>query len=273
MTLRIAHNVDATVMHRNLTVSSNRLSVAMQRLSSGLRINSAADDAAGLGISEKMRGQINGLDQANRNIQDGIGALAIMDGALDQIGSILIRARELAVQFNNGVLSFADKDSIIIELNSLSDEVARIAGSATYNGITLLAAPTGTMITLQVGANDGETIGLSLVDAFGASGRVRPVSFFALPWLDADITGIDGDAINVSLARAEIGANMNRLEHALAANQAKQENLMACESRIRDTDFAQEMTVLTRQQIIQQSSTTLLAQANQNSAHVLSLLS
>lgn len=271
MTLRIAHNVEAAITHRNLTSATNRLSVSMQRLSSGLRINSAADDAAGLGISEKMRGQIRGIAQANRNIQDGMSMLATMEGALQEVSTILLRARTLAVQFNNGVLDFAQKDAIILELGSLSDEVGRIAASANFNGITLLAAP-GAVVTLQVGANAGDTMTVSLSDMFGAANPVRPVSFFAVPWLDADITGLDGDSQNIATLRAEIGAMQNRLEHALAANQNYQENLMSAESRIRDTDIAAEVTVMTRQQILQQSSTAMLAQANLQSQNVLQLL-
>ena len=271
MTLRIAHNVEAATTHRNLSVATNRLATSMQRLSSGLRINSAADDAAGLGISETMRAQIKGLAAANRNIQDGMSLLQTMDGALAEVSSILLRARELAVQFNNGVLDFSQKAAIITELGSLSDEVARIAGAAQFNGITLLASPM-TTLTLQVGANAGDTIAISLSDLFGAAAPVRPISFFALPWLDADITGIDGDAANVTALRAQIGAMQNRLEHALNANQISQENLMAAESRIRDTDVAAEVSVMTRQQILQQTSTAMLAQANMQSQSVLQLL-
>lgn len=243
----------------------------MQRLSSGLRINSAADDAAGLGISEKMRGQIRGLDQANRNIQDGMSMLATMDGALEQVSAILLRARTLAVQFNNGVLDYTQKSAIITELGSLSDEVARIAGGTNFNGITLLAAP-GAVVTLQVGANASDTLAVSLSDLFGAAAPVRPISFFALPWLVADITGLDGDAQNVASLRAEIGAMQNRLEHGLTANQSYQENLMSAESRIRDTDIAAEVTIMTKQQILQQTSTAMLAQANMQSQNVLQLL-
>jgi flagellin len=273
MTLRIAHNIDAAVVHRSLNSATSGVSTALQRLSSGLRINSAADDAAGLSISEKMRGQIRGLEQANRNIQDGMSMLATMDGALEQVSAILVRARTLAVQFNNDVLDFTQKGDIITELNSLSDEVARIASSTSFNGIGLLnATGAAATLTLQVGANSGDVIAISLSDMFGAANPVRPVSFFALPWLQADITGLDGDGQNIASLRGTIGAAQNRLEHALNSNQNAQENLMAAESRIRDVDIATEATVLSRQQILQQTSMALLAQANQSSQSVLQLL-
>lgn len=245
----------------------------MQRLSSGLRINSAADDAAGLGISERLRGQIRGLEQANRNIQDGISMLQTMEGTLETVHSILQRARELAVQYNNGTLSWDAKDAIQLEMVALSDEIARLEGATTFNGIELLTDATAT-ITLQVGANDGEVIRVSLADLFGpALNLVRPVSFFALPWLQADIVGLDAHIADVATARGRIGAQVNRLEHALNANQTTLENYMAAESRIRDADMATEMAALTKQQIIQKSGMAMLAAAQGKRSRILDLLS
>ncbi|MCZ4495707.1 MAG: flagellin FliC [Thermoleophilia bacterium] len=272
LSLRIAHNVDAVQVQRHLNASNDRIAVAMKRLSSGLRINSAADDAAGLGISEQLRGQIRGLEQANRNVQDGISMLNTMDAALDTVHSILQRARELAVQFNNGVLDMQQKGLIIEEFNQLSDEVARIEGMTMFNGIPLLQNA-NSLITLQVGANDGETITVSLVDLFGGGlALVRPNTFNALPWLDADIQGFDLHINDVALARTRIGAITNRLEYTLASNQNRQENYMSAESRIRDVDMAAEMITLTRQQVLQASAGTALLFAQQSPSRILDLL-
>jgi len=244
----------------------------MKRLSTGLRINSSSDDAAGLGISERMRGQIRGLDRASRNIQDGISMLETMEGALSAVHSILQRAREIAVQFNNGTNSWDDRQAIAAELIALSNEVYRIESTTSFNGIQLMQDATAT-VTLQVGANNGETISVSLVDLFGSGlNLVRSASFFTLPWLDADISLLDLDIDNVSLARTRIGAVSNRLEHARQANLSLQENLMAAESRLRDVDMALEMSELTRHQMLHANSAMLLKMAQQSPARVLDLL-
>jgi len=271
MSLRIAHNVEAQGVLRNLNVSSDRMAVAMKRLSSGLRINSAADDAAGLGISEQMRAQIRGLEMANRNVQDGMSMVATMEAALDEVHSILQRGRELAVQFNNDTYSFSDKGAIIQELTALSDEIYRIEQTTTFNGLRLLDS--STVVTLQVGANQGETMTVSMVDLFGAGlNLVRPVTFFALPWLSADIAGFDLHIQDVSNARTRLGAISNRLEHTLNANLNAQENLMSAESRIRDVDMASEMTQFTKQQVLQLSTQTALVFAQQSPGRILDLL-
>ena len=262
MSLRINTNVEAVAAHRHVRVASDKLSVAMRRLSSGLRINSAADDAAGLGISERLRGQIRGLEQANRNIQDGISMLQTAEAALETVHQILHRARELAVQYNNGTNSIAAKQAISRELIQLSNEVARIEGQVSFNGIPLLQNAM-TTITLQVGANAGDTISVSMADLFGAGlSLVRPVTFFTLPWLSSDISGMDLHIQDVATARGRFGAMINRLEHALSANSNQIESYMAAESRIRDADMAKEMTELVRQRVLQQSSMAMLAQAN-----------
>ena len=244
----------------------------MQRLSSGLRINTAGDDAAGLGISERMRGQIRSLEQANRNIQDGISMLQTAEAALETVHSILHRARELAVQYNSGTYDTAAKQAISNELVQLSAEVRRIEDTTMFNGIPLLQNAMAT-ITLQVGANVGDAIAVSMADLFGPGlALVRPITFFTLPWLDADIDGFDVHINDVSTARGRIGSTVNRLEHALSANQAKLEGYMSSESRIRDADMAFEMTVLARQQVLLQSSTAMLAQANGSRSRALDLL-
>src|ERR671931_2602539 len=159
MALRINSNVDAMAAHRHLAQTSDKLAQSMERLSSGLRINKAADDAAGLGISEKMRGQINGMAQAQRNIQDGVSMVQTAEGNLDEVHSILQRVRELAVQYKNGSLSQSGKDAIQSEVNQLSSEIDRIQTAAQFNGVTLLG--TSAAVTFQVGANDGETIAIT----------------------------------------------------------------------------------------------------------------
>ncbi len=263
MSLRINTNVEAVAAHRHVRVASDRLSVAMKRLSTGLRINSAGDDAAGLGISERLRGQIRGLEQANRNIQDGISLLQTAEATLETVHQILHRARELAVQYNNGTYSTAQKTMISRELIQLSNEISRIEGQALFNGISLLSDAT-TTITLQIGANSTvtDTISISLADLFGAGlALVRPVTFFTLPWLSADIEGFDLHIQDVATARGRFGAQINRLEHALAANQNQIEAYMSAESRIRDADVAQEMTTMARQQVLLRSSMAMLAHA------------
>lgn len=253
---------------RQLGVSSDRMALAMKRLSSGFRINSAADDAAGLGISERMRGQIRSLEQANRNVQDGISMLQVAEAALETVHSILHRARELAVQYNNDTYSWTDKDAISRELVALSDEIARIEGSTFFNGIPLLQSATAT-ITLQVGPEQGDTIRVSLADLFGPGlSLVRPVTFFTVPWIDADITGMDAHIKDVALARGRLGGYVNRLEHTMQANLASQEALMSAESRIRDADMAMEMSAFVKQQILQQSGMAMLAHANNKPAEI-----
>lgn len=273
MSLRIAHNLEAVGVHRQLAVNSSRLETSMQRLASGLRINDASDDAAGLGISERMRAQISGLEQANRNIQDGISLLQVMDGVLNEVQSILQRARELTVYHNSGTLSFASKAVIKQELVSLSAEIGRLEQGTNFNGIALMRNASA-ILTLQVGANDGQIITISLVDLLGptAGSLVRPNTFFTVPWLPADIAGFDMHIDDVSLARGRLAGVQNRLEHALNVNATQQENLMSAESRIRDVDVAAEMTQFTRTKVMQQAASAMLAQANQAPQHLLQLL-
>jgi len=262
MSLRINTNVDAQAAHRYLTKTSEQVSKSMERLSSGLRINKAADDAAGLGISEKMRSQIRGLAQSQRNIQDGVSMVQTAEGNLDEVQSILQRVRELAVQYKNGSLSTAGKGAIQSEVDALSSEVTRIQGAAQFNGIDLLSS-TAAAVTFQVGANDGQSISITFSAVTVSS--YATLSTLALSTIDSDV-----DA--VSAARAGFGAVQNRLEHALAVTGSYQENLTSAESRIRDVDMAEEMVNLTKNQILQQAGTAMLAQANQAPHAVLQLL-
>jgi flagellin len=265
MSLRINTNVDAMQAHRALQNSTNAVSKSMERLTSGLRINRAADDAAGLGISEKMRGQIRGLAQAQRNIQDGVSMVQTAEGNLDEVHSMLQRVRELAVQYKNGSLSAENKTAIQSEVNQLASEIDRIGGAAEFNGIKLLSS--SSTISFQVGANDGEVITVALV-SLGAN---VSASTFSLSD-SAVLSSIDSAIDKVSAARATFGAVQNRLEHTLSVQASTAENLTSAESRIRDVDMAEEMTALTKNQILQQAGTSMLAQANQSPQSVLSLL-
>jgi flagellin len=267
MSLRINTNVEAFNAHRQLSGTSEKLGKAMERLSSGYRINRAADDAAGLAITEKLRGQIGGLEQAQRNAQDAISLVQTAEGNLQEVHSMLQRVRELAVQFKNGALSTSDRAAIQSEVNMLASEVERIGSSAQFNGILLLSAAAN--ITFQVGAQDGEVITVATI-SLGAG--VPPAAFQLSATGPTDISEIDSAIDAVSAQRAQFGAVQNRLEHTLSNLAVYNENLMASESRIRDVDMAAEMVNFTKLQILQQSGTAMLAQANQTPQSVLQLL-
>jgi flagellin len=267
MSLRINSNVEAFSAHRSLSRSTEALTKSMERLSTGSRINRAADDAAGLGISEKMRGQIRGLAQAQRNIQDGVSMVQTAEGNLDEVHSMLQRVRELAVQYKNGSTSAAGRAAIQTEVNQLASEIERIGTSAEFNGVKLLN--TAGTVTFQIGANDGETVKVATISL----GTTVGSTFFSLTANGStDISQIDTAITKVSAARATFGAVQNRLEHALGATSAYQENLVAAESRIRDVDMAEEMVTLTKNQILSQAGQAMLAQANQAPQSVLALL-
>jgi flagellin len=266
MSLRINTNVEAFNAHRQLAGTSEKLGKAMERLASGYRINRAADDAAGLAISEKLQGQIGGLSQAQRNSQDAISLVQTAEGNLQEVHSMLQRVRDLAVQYKNGSLSATDRTAIQSEVNMLGSEVERIGSSAQFNGILLLSAAAN--ITFQVGAADGEVITVSTISL----GQSAPPSAFALTATGADISEIDAAIDSISAQRAQFGAVQNRLEHTLSNLAVYQENLTASESRIRDVDMAAEMVNFTKLQILQQSGTAMLAQANQTPQSVLQLL-
>src|SRR4051812_22016717 len=274
MALRIQNNVEAFNAHRQLQGTASKAAKAMEKLSSGYRINRAADDAAGLAISEKMRSQIGGLDQAQRNAQDGVSLVQTAEGALNEVHSMLQRIRDLRVQFDNGTLSEGDKDAIATEVGQLATEIKDIGSQTKFNGIDLLNG--GSSIDFQVGAASGETITLSAFSLTGSSGA-SDVTDASGATASADLANLDLDAIddaikNVSTARANFGAVQNRLEHRLNNLATYQENLVASESRIRDVDMASEMVNFTKLQILQQAGTSMLAQANQAPQGVLSLL-
>ena len=268
MSLRIQNNVEAFGAHRNLNQTSNALSKSMERLSSGYRINRGADDAAGLGISEKMRGQIRGLAQSQRNIGDGVSLVQTAEANLDETHNMLQRVRELAVQYNNSTNSAANKSAIQSEVYQLASEIERIGQSAKFNGISLLNSA-GT-VTFQVGANDGQVITVATVSLGGtvATGAAQWHNLASVSSLETIDSAIDA----VSATRATFGAVQNRLEYANRAAAAYQENLVAAESRIRDVDMAAEMINFTKNQILTQAGQSMLSQANQGSQGVLSLL-
>ena len=275
MGLRIQNNVEAFNAHRQLTGTAAKAAKSMEKLSSGYRINRAADDAAGLAISEKMRAQIGGLAQAQRNAQDGISLVQTAEGSLNEVHSMLQRVRDLKVQYLNDTLSSGDKAAIVSEVTALAKEITDIGGKTEFNGITLLngTGGSGGTITFQVGANGGETVTVQTKDILGASGTGGIDSIATAANFDAiGISDIDAAITNISTLRSDLGAAQNRLEHRLNNLATYQENLVASESRIRDVDMASEMVNFTKLGILQQAGTSMLAQANQSPQSVLSLL-
>ncbi len=268
MSLRIQNNIEALGAHRALTGTNHKLEKAMTRLSSGYRVNSAADDAAGLAISERMRGQIRGLSQALRNAQDGVSMVQTAEGSLHEVHAMLQRVRELAVQYKNGSLSEGDRTAIQSEVNELKAEVERIGRTAQFNGTPLLNG-VNAAITFQVGANDGESIAVSMISL---SGTIGPDAFALTAGGTTDISEIDVALDKVSAQRANFGAVQNRFEHALSNLGAYRDNLVAAESRIRDVDMAEQMVDFAKLKVLQEAGTAMLAQANQSSQSVLALL-
>ncbi len=275
MSLRIQNNVEAFNAHRQLTATSSKAAKAMERLSSGYRVNRASDDAAGLAISEKMRSQIGGVAQAQRNAQDGVSLVQTAEGALTEVHSMLQRVRDLKVQSENDTLNSDDLGAIRKEIKALGEEIGDIQSDTKFNGISLLngSGGSGGTISFQVGANTGETVSVTTKDIAGASGTgaIDGISGTA-GWEAVSLDAIDTAINNVSTIRSDFGAVQNRLEHRLNNLATYQENLVASESRIRDVDMAQEMVNFTKLGILQQAGTSMLAQANQAPQNVLSLL-
>ena len=273
MGLRINSNVEALNAHRNLLATTNVLSKSMERLSSGLRINRASDDAAGLAISEKLRGQVKGLNQAVRNAQDGISFIQTAEGALNETHSILQRMRELAVQGANDTLTDQDRDAIQQEINSLLAEVDRIANTTEFNTKKLLNGDAATTaLNFQIGANTGQSIAVTIATATTAALTINGISVGSHSLANQAIASLDNAIKAISESRAKLGAIQNRLEHTITNLGVAAENLAASESRIRDADMAQEMVTFTKLQILQQAGTAMLAQANLAPQSVLALL-
>ena len=275
MSLTVNTNVAALNAYRNLSGTQGSLGSSLEKLASGFRINRAADDAAGLAISEGMRSQIGGMKQAVRNAQDGISLVQTAEGALQEVHSILQRMRDLSVQGANDTNNTAARSNIATEMSQLSEELGRIADSTEFNGTKLLDG-SATALNFQVGAAGNSTsaitVDLTNADVSTIATTVSALTVDTHANAQAAIEAIDTEISSVSTARAELGAYQNRFDHTIKNLNVAVENLSASESRIRDTDMAQEMMNFTRSQILSQAGTAMLAQANQVPQGVLRLL-
>jgi len=268
----INHNLNAMNAHRNMMDNTTKAGKSMEKLSSGLRINKAGDDAAGLAISEKMRGQIRGLNQASRNGQDGISMIQTAEGALNETHDVLQRMRELAVQASNDTNVTADRDAIKSELTQLSSEITRIASQTEFNTRKLLNS--GLTVKFHVGANSGQTVQLSINKANASSLGLKAsnIRVSKQSLAEAAIANINSAITTVSTSRANLGALQNRLEHTIKNVDTSAENLQAAESRVRDVDMAKEMMNFSKNNILNQAAQAMLSQANQAPQGVLQLL-
>lgn len=269
-------NMSSLVSQKNLSHSRNALGTAMERLSSGMRINSAKDDAAGQAIANRMNSQIKGMAQAQRNANDGISMIQTTEGALNQINNNLQRVRELAVQAASDTNDIADRESIQTEITERINEIERVAKSASFNGIKL-ADGTNTSLQIQIGANteaedsitinltDATTTGLSVADLTAGAVTDSGKAYETIDAVDAALKTVD-------TARSGLGATLNRFDSVISNLQNSETNLSAARSRIEDADYAKEVAEMTRAQILQQAGTSVLAQANQIPQGVLSLL-
>jgi len=269
--MRIQHNIAALNTHRNLTANQSQSSKNLEKLSSGYKINRAGDDAAGLAISEKMRGQIRGLDMASKNAQDSISLIQTAEGALNETHSILQRMRELAVQSSNDTNVTSDRTAIQSEIDALSSEITRIAANTEFNTQNLLGGSFSGK-TFQIGANASQSITLSIATMDASALSVDGLTLTTQTGADAAITTINDAIETVSKTRSSLGAVQNRLEHTINNLGATSENLTAAESRIRDVDMAKEMMAFTKNNILTQAAQSMLAQANQQPQGVLQLL-
>jgi len=274
MGLRVNSNIASLNAQRSLSTTTERLQANYRRLSTGLRISTASDDAAGLAISERFRAQIRSTNQAIRNAQDGISLTQTGEGALNEVSSILIRMRELSIQASNGTVSDADRATLHQEFADLINEIDRIAQSTTFNGVKLLDG-TGSTLTFQVGTGTTtgiDTIQLSTSDTLALTLGLSTLDIGSggLPTLA--VQQLDGAINAVSRVRGQFGAAQNRLSTTIANLQIQSENLSAAESRIRDVDVAVETSALTRNSILQQAAISILAQANTQPQAALQLL-
>ena len=281
----INHNMSSLYANRTLGVSNDQMMGNIEKLSSGQRINKAGDDASGLAVSEKMRSQIRGLNQANRNIQNGVSFIQSTEGYLQETQDILQRIRELAVQSANGIYSDEDRMQIQVEVSQLVSEVDRIASQAQFNGMNMLTgafaaeSASGRIMQFQIGANVDQNervyIGTMTAQALGlkgAQGNDEQIGISTPDSANAAIATVDNALMTVSKQRADLGAYQNRFETAAQGVGVAAENLQAAESRIRDADMASEMVEYTKNQILTQSGTAMLAQANSQSQNVLALM-
>lgn len=270
MALVVNSNVASLNSQRQLTRATDELSTSYQRLSSGKRINSAKDDAAGLQISSRLTSQVNGLNQAARNANDGISLAQTAEGALDEYTNILQRMRTLAVQSSNGSNTTSDRAALNSEVTELTSELDRIATDSSFGGVDLL---NGTYsVGFQVGANAGQVISLTIAQNFSSTviGANVGVSTFATAQLA--ITALDSVLSTVNSTRADLGAKQNRFSSVVRSNTNTAENVSASRSRIQDTDYAAESAALARSSVLQQAASSMLSQANQQPQIALSLL-
>jgi flagellin len=270
MGLRVNTNLFSMTAQRNLSAVSERLGGNFSRLSSGLRIATASDDAAGLGISERMRSQIRGLGQAGRNAQDGISLAQTAEGALNEVSNNLVRMRELAVQAANGTLSAEDRAVIDTEFQALDTEINRIATETEFNGNSLL--DNNTDVDIQVGLESGQTIAVTGQDVQSATLGISSLDVTNATNASAALATLDTAIDSVSTSRGDLGALVNRLSSTYRSIQNTREGLSAAESRIRDVDVAMETADMTRNSIMQQAAVSVLSQANTQPQLALSLL-
>lgn len=265
-------NISALIGQNNLTKSQNSLQTSMERLSSGMRINSAKDDAAGQAIANRMTAQVKGMNQAQRNANDGVSMVQTMEGGLTRINDNLQRIRELAVQAASDTNTADDRASIATEITQRVEEIDRIANSTTFNGTNLLNA--AATLNIQVGANTtaDDTITVDTVDATSGTLGVGGLAVTDNAAAKASIDSVDAAIEIVDTARSTLGAKLNRFDSAISNLQTNQTNLSAARSRIEDADYAQEVAAMTRANILQQAGTSVLAQANQAPQSVLKLL-
>ncbi|MGL4452591.1 MAG: flagellin [Sarcina sp.] len=266
----INHNLNAMSAHRQMGINTGNQGKAIEKLSSGQRINRAGDDAAGLAISEKMRGQIRGLEQGSRNAQDGISMIQTAEGATNETHAILQRMRELSVQSSNGTNTSEDRAQINKEFQALKSEISRIGGQTEFNTQKLLSS--SKTVSFQVGANKDQTISVELKDMKASALGLKDVSVTSQTGAQSAIEKLDTALKTVSAFRADLGSVQNRLEHTIAQTDNSAENLQAAESRIRDVDMAKEMMNLSKNNVLVQAAQTMLGQANQQPNQVLSLL-
>ena len=269
----VQHNLTAMNSNRMLGITTSSQAKSTEKLSSGYRVNRAADDAAGLAISEKMRRQIKGLTQASSNAQDGISCVQTAEGALAEVHDMLQRMNTLAVQASNDTMTSADRSYLNQEVQALKSEINRVATTTTFNEKNLLDG-TFTGKNLQVGAESGQFIGISIAKMSGSGIGITDVKVSGADNTEAEkaISTIKTALASVSSMRADLGAVQNRLEHTIKNLDNVVENNTAAESQIRDTDMAKEMVTFSNNNILAQAGTSMLAQANQANQNVLSLL-
>lgn len=272
----VQHNLTAANTNRQLGITTNGLQKSTEKLSSGYKINRAADDAAGLSISEKMRNQIRGLNKASDNAQDGISLVQTAEGALNEVHSMLQRMSELAVQASNGTNASQDRTALDNEVQQLKTEIKRVGTTTQFNKMDILTGDfsSNNEKTLQVGANRDQviTIAISALTSTVGSALDTAVEVSTASAAQSSITIIQNSITNLSALRSKLGALQNRLEHTVANLDNISENTQSAESRIRDTDMAEEMVQYSKNNILQQAGQSMLAQANQANQGVLSLL-